>query len=515
MKRRRILSGLCALTLLTTLLVQPALAATGTLSSDELPTDVITVDDVGGLTLEDIDLRTSEAGIALIKEFEGFSETAYWDYSQYSIGYGTACEEDSYPDGITEAEADLLLREVLLIYEAALDAYLDQYGITVSQQQYDALMSFTYNNGSGWMDTNCKLTQCLRRGVENCSDEEIMNAFGPWCHVNSSSILPALARRRIVEAQVFLYGSYTNSATSFYYVIFDANGGELAGSQEDILYFQYGSSLDTLDLFYMEIDQIAEQEGHTFCGWRTAAYKELTDRSAVTGNMTVYAMWDENTTTETLPAASSLDGWSEGFTDTTLTDTTPSKAEPEVVEVSFTDVSDSDWYAEAVTYVVQNGLLSGTSETEFSPESPMTRAMFVTALANLTGVDLNAYGVPNYSDVSASDWYCQAVSWASQCGLITGYTDGSFGPDDALTREQMCTILLRYTQLVGTVLPQTTAAVTFPDESEISSYALEAVSACQQAGLISGRTSGVFDPQGTLQRCEAAKVLMLFHQLFA
>ncbi len=542
---RRFWSGLLCLAVLLSLTTQPALATTGSQSSDVLPSDVVTAGDVAGSEVDVTSLNTSEAGIALIKELEGFSAEAYWDYSQYSIGYGTVCDVEEYPDGITEAEADLLLREVLAVYESSLDAFLEQYNITLSQQQYDALMSFTYNNGASWMSQDCKLTQCLLRGVNNCSAEEIMNAFGPWCHINSGPILTTLALRRIVEVQVFLYGVYTNSATSFYYVIFDANGGTLSGSQEDILYFQYGTSLDTLDLFYLEVEQTAEMEGAVFCGWRTAAHRELTDRSAVTTNMTVYAMWDENTATSVLPAASELEGFSTGFQDqiqipeSTIDASqseTPAATEPDSSTsaqpteetqlpgsdtqltpsaVSFTDVSESDWYYNAVTYVVVNDLFHGVSATSFSPETPMTRAMFVTVLANYTGVSLSSYGVPNFSDVSESDWFCSAVSWATQCGIVTGYNNGSFGPNDPITREQMCVILNRYVQFMGGVLPQTQEAATFTDQSSISSYALESVSACQQAGIISGRTDGSFDPQGTALRCEVAQVMMAFSQLFA
>jgi GH24 family phage-related lysozyme (muramidase) len=511
---RRLLCGILA----AAVLVQPALAATGTLPDEVLPGDVITAADVGLDDLTPITLRTSEAGIALIKSLEGFTATAHWDYSQYSIGYGTACEEDEYPDGITEAQADRLLREVLAVYETSLDAFLRKNNITLTTQQYDALMSFTYNNGAGWMATTCKLVQCLRRGTY--SDEELMNALGPWCHINSSTVLATLARRRIVEAQVFLTGNYENKATDFYYVIFDANGGQLSGSQEDILYFSYGSSLDTLDLFYLDIDQTAVKEGATFQGWRTAAYKQLTDRSAVTVNMTVYAMWDENTAKEVLPAASTLPGWSQGFTETTeqetvTTPTTTTTTTPTATTITFTDVQATDWYHDAVTYVAAQGLFNGTSATQFSPETAMTRAMFVKVLANLSGVDLSGYQTSKFSDVKTTDWYCAAVTWAAEKGLVTGYSDGTFAPEAEITREQMCVILTRYAAAAGVSLPKTTAAVTFPDSTAISSYAREAVAACQQAGLISGRSSGVFDPQGTAMRCEVAKVMMGFHKLLS
>ena len=536
MSDKRIFRRVLCLLLPCILCIQPVLAATASLPTDNMEnsgvfasadSSVITAGDVGGTTITwSGTLNTSESGIALIKELEGFSATAYWDYSQYSIGYGTACDAEDYPYGITETEADLLLREVLAVYESYLDSFLSSNGITLSQQQYDALVSLTYNTGKGWMESDCKLVECLQAGIENCSDEEIMNAFGPWCHISTGTILTSLVSRRIVEAQLFLYGTYVNSATAFYYVIFDANGGSLAGSAEDILYFQYGTSLDTLELLFLdEVDQYAVKEDSEFCGWQTASHKKLSDRSAVTTNMTVYAMWDEDTSTSTLPAASTLEGFSTGFVDqiiipsgsTTSSSTTTgttTQTSSVTTAASYTDLSSSSWYYEAVSYVIEAGLFRGLSDTEFGPEEDMTRSMFVEVLAELADINLSLYGVPSFSDVTAETDGYQAISWATQCGIVTGYNDGTFGPDDPITREQLCVLLNRYLQFMGSVLPTLYEEVTFTDEADISRYAVSSVTACQQAGLISGRTDGSFDPQGTAQRCEVAKVIMQFHQMF-
>ena len=100
---------------------------------------------------EPIELRTTDAGVEFIKAREGFTAKAYWDYQQYSIGYGSYCEKDEYPDGITEKQADRLLRKRLQGFEAKLDEFLDKNGIRLKEQEYDALVSFTYNNGDYWM----------------------------------------------------------------------------------------------------------------------------------------------------------------------------------------------------------------------------------------------------------------------------------------------------------------------------------------------------------------------------
>ena len=90
-------------------------------------------------------MSISENGLSLIKEFEGFLQYAQWDYSQWSIGYGTGVDKDAYPDGITEAEADRLLRNVVLRYEGYVNRFISKYSIDITQNQYDALVSFTYN----------------------------------------------------------------------------------------------------------------------------------------------------------------------------------------------------------------------------------------------------------------------------------------------------------------------------------------------------------------------------------
>ena len=99
----------------------------------------------------EITLRTTEPMIDFIKQKEGFQEKAAWDYAQYSIGYGSACGKDEYPNGITEAQADVLLRQMLQGFEKKLDSFLTENSISLSDNQYDALISLSYNIGSGWM----------------------------------------------------------------------------------------------------------------------------------------------------------------------------------------------------------------------------------------------------------------------------------------------------------------------------------------------------------------------------
>lgn len=99
-------------------------------------------------------------------------------------------------------------------------------------------------------------------------------------------------------------------------------------------------------------------------------------------------------------------------------------------KLPFTDVKSRDWYANAVTYVYENNLMSGLSETSFAPESNLTRAMFVTILGRMDGVNTSLYGGSSFSDVPAGQWYSAYVKWASQKGIVSGYTSTYFGANE-------------------------------------------------------------------------------------
>ena len=109
---------------------------------------------------------------------------------------------------------------------------------------------------------------------------------------------------------------------------------------------------------------------------------------------------------------------------------------------SFSDVSSDAWYADAVAWCKENGIMSGTSETAFSPDTPMTRAMLATVLHRAAGEPVPE-GTAPFSDVSPDTWYAEAVAWAAARGLVTGYGNGRFGTDDPITREQLAAILWR------------------------------------------------------------------------
>lgn len=179
---------------------------------------------------------------------------------------------------------------------------------------------------------------------------------------------------------------------------------------------------------------------------------------------------------------------------------------------NFSDVRPSDWYHDAVNYVCENGLMNGTSDTAFSPNATTSRGMIVTILYRLAGspdMPESNWGYP-YADVDTNAYYSAPVYWARMNDLVTGYSDTQFGPNDAITREQLTAILYRYADHLG--LDTDTGFIPdkyydFSDYQSVSRYATNAMSWCVNKGIVSG-SNGKLNPQGTASRAEVATMLM-------
>lgn len=239
---------------------------------------------------------------------------------------------------------------------------------------------------------------------------------------------------------------------------------------------------------------------------------------------------------------------------------------------TFVDVPSDKWYYEAVEYVYANGLFNGTSANTFSPESVMTRGQLVTVLGRISEIDGDTYNyigtikgvgvnlrsgpgttynsiskladgekvtvlersdtwlkveydettgyvksdyvVGAFSDVSTGVYYAGYIEWAQKAGLVQGYNSTGFGPNDSLTREQMCTILCRYAEYCDITLTQSVQEIIFTDAASISGYAKEYVTALQMSGIINGMSDGSFAPQNTCTRNQVAAMLMRFHKSY-
>ena len=179
---------------------------------------------------------------------------------------------------------------------------------------------------------------------------------------------------------------------------------------------------------------------------------------------------------------------------------------------AFTDIT-GHWAADNILFAASRGLLSGTSDTTFSPDTGMTRGMFVTALGRLAGINPDSYQTGKFTDVKADAYYAPYVNWAAQTGIVEGVTATTFAPDTNINREQMAVIMKNYAAKLGYDLPQTLKAVTFADNTQISSWAKDAVKSMQQAGILAGKNENKFDPKGTATRAEVATVLRRFAEI--
>lgn len=176
-------------------------------------------------------------------------------------------------------------------------------------------------------------------------------------------------------------------------------------------------------------------------------------------------------------------------------------------ENPFADVSKSDWFYDAVRFVSEKGLMTGTGDTAFSPQANTTRGMIVTILYRLEGAP--AASANSFSDVAAGKYYTNAVAWAAENKIVGGYGNGKFGPEDAITREQMSVILKNYAKYKGYDVSGSTDLSKYTDGGSVSVWAKDAVSWTTAVGLIQGDGEKL-TPSGNAVRCQVAAILQRF-----
>ena len=178
------------------------------------------------------------------------------------------------------------------------------------------------------------------------------------------------------------------------------------------------------------------------------------------------------------------------------------------VDVSdiFIDVAPNAWYKDAVQYAYAGGLMTGVSDTEFAPEATTTRAMIVSILARLEGVE--SAQAAGFADVDDNDWYATAVNWAASVGVVNGYEDNTFQPNTAITREQLAAILMNYAAYKGEDVSNRADLTSYTDQP--STWAKETMSWAVAEGLITGVTADTLQPQGAATRAQVAAILQRF-----
>ena len=175
------------------------------------------------------------------------------------------------------------------------------------------------------------------------------------------------------------------------------------------------------------------------------------------------------------------------------------------VALPFTDVKSGDWFKEDVEYVYENGFMNGKTSTIFGPDGDTTRAEAVTVLWRMAGEPRSDRALA-YTDTAEDAWYSQAVRWATAAGVVDGYGDGRFGPNDLVTREQLAAMLYRLASWQYGEAPQAGDALTFDDASKVSSWALVPMRWAVRNSIIIGTQGNLLDPQGTAVRAQLAAI---------
>jgi len=180
-------------------------------------------------------------------------------------------------------------------------------------------------------------------------------------------------------------------------------------------------------------------------------------------------------------------------------------------ELPFEDVSEDDWYYDVIKFVFEHELMVGMSEDSFQPKANCSRGMIVTVLYRLAGKPSISKRFNPFIDVNDDSYYSEAVQWAAENGIATGYGD-AFGGDDPVTREQLVTFIWRYSKWLGidVSVGEDTDLSGFKDASDVREYAVAAFQWACSSGIIFGKPGGYLDPHGTATRAEFATILYRF-----
>ena len=261
--------------------------------------------------------------------------------------------------------------------------------------------------------------------------------------------------------------------------------------------------------------------GHQWDAWVITAKPSLTATGTAEHNCTKDRSHKESVK---LPVLTDTTVWTKGeiingaqeyhsiYGTVTVAVSSPSPACPQDSTcpiAKFTDSSVTGWYHDAIHYVLENGLMSGTGDKPFEPDSTLTRAMLVQILYNLEDRP-TAAGTGGFTDVSASAWYADAVSWAAANKVVAGNGDGTFSPESAITREQMATILYQYAKYKQFDLTVTGNISAFIDGEKVSKYAVIPCNWAIGKGLISGVGKNRLNPIGNAERSHIAAIMKSF-----
>lgn len=465
-------------------------------------------------------MTSSQKLIDIIKDFEGFSATPYMDKTQWTVGYGSYCGDSSDPKPsirLTEDQAEArLYKDLAKTYEPIVNNYCKSIGKQPSQQQFDALVDFTYNLGGSWT-TGTAVTSVLK---EACTALEVVKGFGAYSR-SGGGVSYVHVNRRIREALIYLYGEYyraygnqdcksdievigNDDLPRFKVMIFKSGSGEFSSGRTD--YADYYE----VDGYFGGFPQ-PTRSGYTLVGWK------ITKRSndAVSGGERV-SIWD--TVEENLELTAV---WEKGVFEVEPEEPPVDYEDPEMeqlpeVEIDmdrlpFEDVPENAWFREAVNYVYRNEFMNGTSATTFDPAGAMTRGMLVTVLYRIDGAaPVSDEDRACFDDISGA-YYTDAVAWAYSNGIVNGVSESSFAPNRIVTRQEAVTIFYRYCvdyNLLG--VESGLELEGFQDKDAVAGFATDAFTWAVATGLVEGSQSGsglCLNPTDNLNRAQAAVLL--------
>lgn len=505
-------------------------------------------------------MKASGNIIDYIKEKEGCRLEAYKlpgeDY--WTIGYGHSGPDVKQGQVITEDEANKLFSDDLKIFEKAVNGYIDKYNLSFNQSKFDAIVSFTYNCGTNWVDNSWRIAKYLKNNFKDSNgkvipDQEIADAFGVICS-GGDGIIIGLIKRRIEEAKIFLYGDYTgNGSHDFVYVKLDENGGTLTTGNRVVIY--------TKGQHYSSMPE-ATRSGYYLNGWKSDAGSYYRNDDIANKDLNLTAMWRKGTaptrytvtvndgfgsgknepgvTVYLCPYEKSgyrFTGWSKS-TDVTIKKdsdgfyyfTMPSK--------NVTITANYEEIKSVYTVTVNNGGGSGkyevgskvmlyplSTEEKFGYKisswqsndvtvkgSASTGFYFTMPSKNVTVTGVYVRGCNRfdncpsigYSDLSEMHWAHYEIDYCIDNKLLIGTDATAFAPDDPMTRAMIATVFYRF---AGT---PSVAELKNPYSDIDDDYYKNAAIWAGCSGINYDDGTGLFDPDGIVSRQEFVYMLYRF-----
>ena len=439
----------------------------------------------------DSEMQFSDALVAYIKQGEGFVSMPIYDSTGAYIGYGCLVNPADYPNGITEPEADALLRQRMQSFADAVNSFLTKYHINVTQGQFDAMCAMSYALGPAWMQAGNRLPDYLIQGIGNYTDQQIASAFAAWCHVGGRVNTVAL-NRRIMEAKMFLQDDYSYSTEGWNWLILDANGGSNALS--DVAVYPSGQAYGVLPE--------ATKSGMSFAGWQTESGNVLSVSDIVTQDLRVKALWSSTPPVQPpapseTPAPEETPAPSASPEPTTSPEPVTPTEPPAPAGSVFPDVPDQSWYAGYVAKLAGSGVISGYDDGSFRPENSVTWGQALKLILLAAGYPEQA-PVKTSAGQPASHWASGYRSFAETKGFLT---KGSVSDlDKTVSRNEIADL-----SAAALALTTSTSPSPYTDSSRSSVLKLFA------AGIMEGSFEGgsrVFHGSNTITRAEICAVLV-------